>query len=376
MSRSFYIIKGSKEFFHRFIEDRNEENSFLALVKESDAILIDGQERQTGPKNELLIIKNDYYHAITEQAHDRLGNLIEEFTTEDAEIYVHNPTKTLMEYIKASKNIGACSYVINEEEYLIDSEVEHFAASIDSIEDNIIGQHEAVMEVAKSMWYLLHTKRKKPYVIMLYGKSSLGKTELVREIARQFYKGHFLEKHLSMFKNENYLDYFFGEKPNRKTLGYDLLERESNLVFLDEIDKCPDYFYSAFYTLFDNEVFQDASYEVDISRMLIIITSNYNNEEEMKKFLGMPVFYRIDKLIHFKEFDATTVYRIATDEINRIIDETQIDVEFDEVYKIVSREIMLSGENARTIKGKIQKVIENMIFNNVSEAVDTKIKSE
>ena len=72
---------------------------------------------------------------------------------------------------------------------------------------------------------------------MLYGNSSLGKTELVREIAAMFFNGKCLEKHLSMFKNNNYSEYFFGDAPNRRSLGFDLLERESNLVFFDELDK-------------------------------------------------------------------------------------------------------------------------------------------
>ena len=60
-----------------------------------------------------------------------------------------------------------------------------------------------------------------------------------------------------------------------------MLERKSNLIFLDELDKCPEYFYSAFYTLFDNTVFKDAVYDVDISRTLIILTSNYLDHEEI-----------------------------------------------------------------------------------------------
>lgn len=45
-------------------------------------------------------------------------------------------------------------------------------------------------------------KQKKPYVVMLYGNSSLGKTQLVREIAKSFFKSKYMEKHLSMFKME------------------------------------------------------------------------------------------------------------------------------------------------------------------------------
>lgn len=111
---------------------------------------------------------------------------------------------------------------------------------------------------------------------MLYGNSSLGKTELVREIAEKFFGGKYLEKHLSMFKNNNYSEYFFGDAPNRRSLGYDLLERESNLIFFDELDKCPEHFFSAFYTLFDNVQFKDATYDVDVSGTVIILTSNYH----------------------------------------------------------------------------------------------------
>lgn len=68
------------------------------------------------------------------------------------------------------------------------------------------------------------------------------------------------------------------------------------MIFLDELDKCPEYFYSAFYTLFDNTLFQDATYDVDISGVVIVLTSNYLTEEEMKKYLGLPIFYRIDEL--------------------------------------------------------------------------------
>lgn len=148
----------------------------------------------------------------------------------------------------------------NVMDYSIQKEPEKFKDNILRISDAIVGQDRAIIEISKSLWYLISVQRKKPYVIMLYGNSSLGKTELVREIAKHFFEGKVLEKHLSMFKNNNYSDYFFGEEPNRRSLGFDLLERTSNLIFLDELDKCPEFFYSAFYTLFDNVEFKDATY--------------------------------------------------------------------------------------------------------------------
>ena len=137
----------------------------------------------------------------------------------------------------------------------------------------------------------------------------------MREISKKFFSNKCLEKHLSMFKNNNYSEYFFGDAPNRKSLGFDLLERGSNLIFFDELDKCPEHFFSAFYTLFDNTLFKDATYDADVSGIVIILTSNYQTEDEMKKQLGLPIFYRIDKMIHFDDFGSNTIYAIVKSEI-------------------------------------------------------------
>lgn len=171
-----------------------------------------------------------------------------------------------------------------------------------------------------------------------------------------------MEKHLSMFKNINYTSYFFGNEPNRISLGFELLERESNLIFLDEFDKCSEIFYSAFYTLFDNTIFKDLYYDVDISGTFIILTANYNDLEEMKNALGLPIYYRIDKFIHFEDFDVDTIHKIVLAEIHSRADEFKNYFSEEKLYEIVSKEILVTQENARTIKAKIQKTIENMLF--------------
>ena len=55
-------------------------------------------------------------------------------------------------------------------------------------------------------------------------------------------------------------------------------------------------FNSVFYTMFDNTIFKDAFYEVNISGALIILTSNYTSEEEIKERLGLPIFIVLDNL--------------------------------------------------------------------------------
>lgn len=366
--RKYHIIIGSKAFFDDNLPDFSEEDyvsNFLELVKLSDALK--NSRHPFEDFAEKLIIKNNNYHGIVEAAHDRLGPLIEDLTTDYADIYVHNPPRILKEYLEDQYKRSIIELDISCEKYGIERDTTLFAENIKNISSNIFGQQQAINEASKSLWYLTTVKREKPYVIMLYGNSSLGKTELVKEVARNFFAGKSLEKHLSMFKNNNYSDYFFGDAPNRRSLGFDLLERESNLIFFDELDKCPEHFFSAFYTLFDNTMFKDSTYDVDVSGIVIFLTSNYQTEEEMKKQLGLPIFYRIDKMIHFNDFDHSTIYEIVKNEIDARKDEYKDKLTSDMVYAAVSPFISTAGENARTIKYKVQQVIEELLFQDVVE---------
>ena len=371
--REYRIIIGSKAFFDDSLPSYNDEysvNNFLELVKLSDAAKQRGKIFEDPAS--VLIVKNNNYHGIVEAAHDRLGPLIEELTTDDAEIFIHNPPRVLKEYLEDQRDRSLIELDVSTEEYSIERDPESFAEKIKSISSSIFGQENAIKEVSKSLWYLTTVKRQKPYVIMLYGNSSLGKTELVREISQEFFGGKCLEKHLSMFKNNNYSDYFFGDAPNRRSLGFDLLERESNLIFFDELDKCPEHFFSAFYTLFDNTLFKDATYDADVSGTLIILTSYYQTEEEMKQQLGLPIFYRIDKRIRFDDFTSDTIYTIVMNEIKSRKDEYSDKLTPEMIYAAVSHMVLATGENARTIKYKIQQVIEELMFNEVEEKTDKK----
>ncbi|PAY14415.1 hypothetical protein CJU60_04400 [Bacillus sp. 7705b] len=54
-------------------------------------------------------------------------------------------------------------------------------------------------------------------------------------------------------------------------------------MLLDEFDKAPAVFHSAFYQMFDEGILVDKHYVADISKAIIICTSNYKSREEIKK---------------------------------------------------------------------------------------------
>lgn len=369
--RHYHIIIGSKRFFDHEVKrlscDSENVQSFIELVRYADERKQKGEAFCEYSKADALVLKNDNYHGLVETAHDRIGSLIEEVSTEDASIYIHNPPMNLDNHLESllSREVIRLDYY--KEKYDIERKSEYFLKNIKSISQKVVGQTDAIYELTKTLWYLTKAQRRKPYVIMLYGDSSLGKSELVREMAKNFFSGKLVEKHLSMFKNDSYSYYFFGNQPNRISLGFDILERESNLIFLDELDKCPEHFYSAFYTLFDNTLFQDATYKVDISGLFIILTSNYSNIEEMKKRLGLPIFYRIDKFINFKKFTPDAILEITKNEVNHHISECEELLTYDELYDSVSKQIKINNENARTIKNKVQSSVEELLFSRINK---------
>lgn len=364
--RKYFIIIGSKNFFYDKLKERDidyfnmNEPKFRELIKESDALRIKGQDFED-EKVKRLIISNEDYFGLSDNANNRLVSIIDELTDENSEVYIHNPSEKIKRDIYNMTEQENIELV--QEDYGQVFGAENFEEKIVEMKKTIIGQEDAILEISKILWYLSKVgKRNKPYVVMLYGNSSLGKTEMVRMVARKFYSGKYFEKHLSMFQNTTYSDYFFGGKPSSRTIGFDLLERESNLIFLDEIDKCPRQFYSAFYTLFDNNIFKDATYEVENRDTLIFLTSNYRNLEEMKKDMGDPIFYRIDRFIKFKDFSSNTIYKLIIKELDDRIEDYKDICSQDYMYNIVSKKVKANGENARTIKNKIQETIEEILF--------------
>lgn len=366
--RHYHIIIGSKAFFDNQLSIHihgQKYRSFLEWIRVNDTAASNGKPIEE--KANLLVIKNENYHMITEAAHDGLGAIIEEITTETSDIFIHNPPRTLTKLLNDQHYRNLIDLDNIKEEYKMYKDPKSFINQIQAISNHIFGQENAIKEISKSLWYLINVNRKKPYVIMLYGNSGLGKTELVRSIANQFFQNCHLEKHLSMFKNDNYSDYFFGNAPNRLSLGYELLERQSNLIFFDELDKCPEYFYSTFYTLFDNVEFKDATYDVEISEVVIILTSNFHTQKEMQEHLGFPIYYRIDKFIKFDDFNYQTIHSITMEEIESRKQEYDSYFTSNQIYAAVSPNILTTNENARTIKFKVQQTIETLLFQKMKE---------
>ena len=71
----------------------------------------------------------------------------------------------------------------------------------------------------------------------------------------------------------------------------------------------------------------------------------FESPEEMKNALGLPILYRIDKLICFEEFSVNTIHKLVLDEISNRVKELPECFDADYIYSLVSPKIKTSKEN-------------------------------
>ena len=105
-----------------------------------------------------------------------------------------------------------------------------------------------------------------------------------------------------------------------------MLDRESGVILIDEFDKANPVFHSAFYQLFDIGVFEDKNYIVELGPSLIICTSNYSTEDEIRKALGDALYSRFDSLIRFDPLSKNEIRQV----VDTIVDDRVSKLESDE----------------------------------------------
>src|SRR5699024_9812720 len=173
-------------------------------------------------------------------------------------IFMQNPTELIEKNLKLMvKNNAKYKLEIKKHKYpLITKEL--LLDIYQNYSNHIIGQENVKKEIISSLYTLYKGRNKKePLVIMFYGPSGVGKTESVEYLSKVLTNEKPFRTQMSMFQNNKSLDYLFGEEHNTNSFALDLLERESNIILLDEFDKTFSTIHSAFYQMFDEGVFKD-----------------------------------------------------------------------------------------------------------------------
>ena len=261
-----------------------------------------------------VIMQNDF-SSVLEHVISNFSHIIS--LAHDIEnIILQNPPKRVIESL-----ISSYSEDIFEYEY---SKYKSFSikqiADINQImEKEVIGQDYAKFSVLSSLYQLSKKNTNKPIVIHFFGPSGVGKTELAKSISK-FFGGALLRIQFSMMQTEEANNYIFGDKHSKDSFARDLLSRESNVVLIDEFDKVHPNFYNAFYEVFDEGIFRDLNYSVNLSNTIFILTSNFKNISEIKDKLGLAMASRIEKSVEFSNLDIFSKLKIIRMKYDNILE--------------------------------------------------------
>ncbi|MGE4443627.1 MAG: ATP-dependent Clp protease ATP-binding subunit [Candidatus Altimarinota bacterium] len=307
---------------------------------------------------------------------------------------------------------------------LEESEIERLKKLPKTLEKSIIGQKEAIASVSNS---IMRSKAgisnpKKPLGSFLFlGPTGVGKTELVKVLAEEFYGSHdnLIKIDMSEYSDKTGVSKLIGA--NAGYVGYEegglltekVRKKPYSIVLFDEIEKGDFEVYNLLLQILDEGSLTDnKGRKINFKNTIIIMTSNIGQEEfnkeankigfdfsekeeasagkdfskveeSIKGNLGdyfSPEFLnRIDKIIVFKPLDKKSISKIVEinleDLANRIKTIKNIDLKYDKkVINHIAKSVYNPEYGAREVKRYIiekieDKIAQNLIYGKVSDTI-------
>lgn len=312
---------------------------------------------------ENLLVHTDDYGGIREWA--LLGfsnNVLENLKVQIKNLWLSNPPDKI--YKDIIKNYADSIIKEYKAEYA-EMTISDLKKMSDGFNEAVIGQPYVMRQVLPSLYSLKNSTRKRPVTLLFLGDSGIGKTETAKYISTSLGM-EMVRIQFSMQQTSSAYQYIFGAEHGEDSLARELVRRNSNIILLDEFDKVPPAFYNAFYQMFDEGVFVDANYSVDVSKCIIMCTTNYRTEEDAEKYLGTPIYSRFSKVVRFEP--------ISTEDKLKIMRKTYEDL-LDKMDK-QDRELIIDN----TVLDSFVKVILNgaypnmrMLRNDIEDALNYEI---
>lgn len=281
------------------------------------------------PYYENVVAFSDDYPALTESLIESFVSFIFRFDIDN--LYLQNPPDSIAKHIE---ELSSAEHNIDRQDYKV-LDMDMLREIKRGFSDAIIGQTVAQRQIIGTLYDVAKGRFSKPCVMLFYGNTGIGKTETAKYIAEKLNERLF-RKQFSMLHSEEFTSYLFGGKHSQNSFAKELLDRESNVILLDEFDKPNPVFYSAFYQLFDEGIFADKNYTVTIRNAIIICTSNFLSEDQIRERLGDPIYSRFDAVIHFTDLQSDAVLKL----LDRAIEKQYTKLDKDERAIIDSREIV------------------------------------
>ncbi|RGG77366.1 AAA family ATPase [Clostridium sp. AF17-2] len=348
------------------LDERNRKNvMFIANIpknSDSDKMVEDITKK---PSADILVADEGEYSGVQEHVIMNFANFIGEIDVNT--LILQNPPKQIRNQLEilypTEKNIIELEY--EKYNHITLGKLKKFNQLYD---EHVIGQGIVKKELLPLLYSrTISVNRNKPLVLLFCGKPGIGKTETAKYLAG-IIGGKLFRQQFSMFQNNQFSNYLFGGNHHEKSFAKDLLGRESDVILLDEFDKANPIFHSAFYQLFDDGIYEDTNYYLELKDAIIICTTNYTSREEIIKNLGEAIFNRFNAIIYFEELSIDSKIQICDLAVDEICKKYKITVD----PKIIERlhVKMKNLESVREIRNFIEKVFATIAFeNSLSESL-------
>ncbi|MGK4073091.1 AAA family ATPase [Lactobacillus crispatus] len=364
--KNVLIFKGSNKDFESEIKKYCKDKEYYSLrdlVEIADAKNVELTEART------IVIRGDEFaslnlHVISNFVNSILSKFQFNF------LLVQNPPfrveEALLNRYKKVLKKQSTYYQPSTQDVL-----EYYKKLIDS--DIILGQENAKHASMSGLFKQAYQDTNDPLVLLYYGSSGIGKTELAKHISK-LYKGRLTRIQFSMMQTEDAVNYIFGSDNSRPSLARDLISRESNVVLIDEFDKVSPAFYNVFYQMFDEGKLVDSLYKVDLKKCIFILTSNFSDIDDVVTRVGMPIFSRIDKKIKFEPLTTEDKESVIRNKFEQIINKLHDENDRAMIRQSNLEEQYLKHADDFSNIRMLNKIIENNVYDYLLDSKLNKIR--
>ena len=407
----------------RFIPDRFLPDKAIDLIDEAGSrVRLRGSVTPTSVKDakeSLEQVRKEKDEAIASQQYEQAAEL------RDRELRHTDDLDTLEK--EWQEGLGKDRAVVTEEDIaevvsmwtgipvtrLAAEETERLLHMEQELHKRIIGQDEAIVNIAKSVRRAragLKDPRRPIGVFMFLGPTGVGKTELVRAMAEFMFGNEdaMIRLDMSEFQERHTVARLIGAPPGY--VGYDeggqLTEsvRRKNYcaVLLDEIEKAHPDVFNILLQIFDAGQLTDArGRRVDFRNSILVMTSNLGSDlikrettlgftvksddaqttaasydrmkekvmDEVKRFFRPEFLNRIDATVVFHQLDETEILAIVDlmmDQVKKELDEKKIGLEMtEEAKKHLGEKGFDPVLGARPLRRLIQNEVEDSLSDEV-----------